>query len=127
MLIGLEFHTELFVIDAQISISTTRHGFRLDYLNFLGDHADINFLAPVIGKTVDANVVGETPEKHNVVLQHEIGPPAATATTAATAATAAASAASTDATATTAPTAAANSVIASASMAPLRLCFRRFS
>src|SRR5262249_39095634 len=70
-------------------IRASRHGLRHDRLHLLRHHADIGFVAADIAEAIEAEPVVEPAEQNDVVLERDIGPPAAatTATAAATTAT----------------------------------------
>ena len=101
--IGLEFQAELLVVDPQIAVPADHSRIGPDLHHLLRQHADINRVAAVIAKAIDADPVIEPAKERDVVLQPDVGPASApaTTTTAATAA-AAASAAGTQATTTAA-------------------------
>src|SRR4051812_14441357 len=92
--VSLEFHAELVVIDAQITVTISRNCPWHHDLHFLGDHADKRLVAAEIAEAVETDAVVELPEQHDVVLQHDVGAPATTAAAATAAASATAEASS---------------------------------
>src|SRR5215472_9432172 len=85
--IALERHSEPVVEDPEIAVPTARHRPRHDGLHFLRNHAHIGTVAAVVAEAVESQPVVEMAEQHDVVLERDIGSPAATAATAAAAAT----------------------------------------
>src|ERR1700760_1073943 len=80
--VALEFKPELFVIDTQIAVAAAGDGLGPHRLHFLGDDADVGLMAAVIGEAIKASAVVETAEQDDVVLQRDVGAPAAAAATA---------------------------------------------
>ena len=93
IVIAAEFETEFVVVNPQIAVAAARHGIRHHCLHLLRDHANIGLVAAEITEPIVAETVPEITKQHNVVLQREIGAPAATA--AATSSTTKATASST--------------------------------
>lgn len=81
MLVSLKLDSDLFVIDAQVSIAVANDRLRHHLLHFLGNHADIGTIAAVITEAIVAEAVGEMAEQDDVVFDHDVGPPPATSTT----------------------------------------------
>src|ERR1700759_415423 len=101
--VSLERHPDLFVIDAQVAVATSRDCLWSHSLHFLGDDADIGLVAAEIAEAIEAKAIVEMAEQHDVVLQRDVGAPAAAATPSATTAAASTAATATaEATATTA-------------------------
>lgn len=91
LLISLEFDAKLVIEDSQVAVVVTHDGLRHHGLHFLRHYADIGSVAAVIAESIEADAVGEMPEKLDIVLEHNVRPPAASAATATTAPAAAAS------------------------------------
>jgi len=77
--IATEFETEFVVVNPQIAVAAARHGIRHYRLHLLRDHANIGRVAAEITEPVVTETVPEITKQNNVVLQREIGAPAATA------------------------------------------------
>jgi hypothetical protein len=90
-IVALEFQPELVVIDQQISIAAARDRVRHDLLHFLRHDADIGLGAAIVAETIEAKAIAEMAEKHDVVLERDIGSTSASTATAAAEPTAAAS------------------------------------
>src|ERR1700759_3189343 len=73
VLVGLEFHAELVVIDAQVAVAASRDRLRHHGLHFLGDDANEFLVAAEIAEGVEAEPVVEMAEQHDVVLQCDVG------------------------------------------------------
>ena len=91
----LKLQTERLIVDPQITMVVLRHCFRHDLRNLLCHDAYIWLIATVVAETIEAKTVVQIPQKNDVVLQSDVGAPAATATSAAATAAAASSAAET--------------------------------
>src|SRR6516164_1533170 len=89
VLVSLELDAEPVVEDPQIPLPVTHNRLRHDCFNFLRHHTDIGAIAAVITEAIVADAVGEMAKQNDVVLEHDIGSPAA-ATAATTAETTAA-------------------------------------
>src|ERR1700733_9250189 len=85
---ALHAQAQPFVIHPQIAIAAADDGLGLYGEDLLGHHADISFAAAIVAEAVEAETVIEAAEHDDVVLQADVGSPAA-----AMAATAAVSAA----------------------------------
>jgi hypothetical protein len=103
LIVSLEPESELVVKDAQIPVFVSHDGLGHDGLHFLRHYADIGPVAAVVAEAIETDAVGEMPEKLDIVLEHNVRPPAASAATATTAPAAAASATRSHAAATAAP------------------------
>src|SRR5262245_16849405 len=88
LLVGLEFHAELVVEDSQVAVAAAHDRVRHDGPHLLRHDADIGAVAAVVGEAIEAEAVVEMAEQDDVVLERNIGPPAAAAAAAATATTA---------------------------------------
>src|SRR5215831_13368686 len=100
LLVGLEFQAELVVVDPQIAVAADRGRIGPNSHHFLGQHADINLVAAVVAKAIDADPAVEPSKKHDVGAASA----AAAATTAAAAAASATSGAQSASTAAAAAT-----------------------
>jgi hypothetical protein len=78
----LELQAKPFVEDLEVAIPTARDRFRHDCLNFLRHDADVRLGSAIVGEAIEAEAVVEMAEKGDVVLERNIGPPAAAATSA---------------------------------------------
>src|SRR5262249_57282697 len=78
LLIGLELHADLVIEDFEVPLPVSRHRLRHNRAHFLRDHADIGLLAAVVDKTIEAETVLESAKKFDVMLEPDIGAPAAT-------------------------------------------------
>src|ERR1700750_298405 len=65
--VGLEFHAELLVVDAQIAVAATRDGVGHHGLHFLGDDTDECLVAAKIAEAIEAETVVEMAEQHDVM------------------------------------------------------------
>src|SRR5262245_39747169 len=97
--VRLEPHPESVVEHAQRTITIAHDGFWHHGLHFLRNHPDIRTIAAVVAEAIVAKPVCQVPEKNDIMLEHDIGPPAA-ATTPAAAATESTTSAATESTAT---------------------------
>ncbi len=77
--IGLKPQSDLVIKDLQVTVPALCDRLGHDCLQFLGDNADIGFVAAAIGEAIEANAIAETTEKGDVVLKPDIGPPPAAA------------------------------------------------
>lgn len=57
------------VIDPQIAIAAAHHSFGHDRLDFLGHHADIDFIAAIVAEPIKAKAVIEMAQQDDVVFQ----------------------------------------------------------
>ena len=89
MLVSLEGHAELAVINDQIPFPIVRNGLRHNFQRFLRNHADIMFLASIVCEPIDAHSVRKPAKKDDIVLDPDVGasPSAATAPSESAAAT----------------------------------------
>src|SRR5262249_60107034 len=94
--VGVDFAPGLVEEAPQMAVGAAPDRARPHLLHFLRDHADIGPVAAVVGEAIEAKAVVEPADEHDVVLERNVGAPAA-ATAAETSATAAAA----EATATT--------------------------
>jgi hypothetical protein len=83
IVVAAEFETELFVVDPEIAVTAARHGVRHHPLHLLRDHTDIGLVTAGIAEPVVTETVLEITKQNNVVLQSEVGAPAAASTAAA--------------------------------------------
>src|SRR3954466_5657649 len=90
MLVAFEVDPELAVAHAQITVLAAHHRVGPYRLHLLGDHADVGAGAAVVDEAVEAETVLEMAEQRDVMLQPDVGAPAAAAATTAASATAAA-------------------------------------
>src|SRR6266545_1466377 len=72
-------------MDPQVAVRAADDRRRHDCLDLLRHHADIDLVAVLVGEAVEAEAVGEMAEQDDVVLERDIGAPAATAATTAAA------------------------------------------
>src|SRR5262249_56374735 len=84
---------ERVVEDPEVAVATAQHGLGHDGLHLLRHDADVGARAVVIAEAIEAEAVVEPAEQADVVLQRDVGAPAAAAAAESTAATAAESAA----------------------------------
>src|SRR5689334_13916499 len=75
--VGLEFHAELVVVNAQIAVAAARDRLWHHGLHLLRHHADKGLVAAEIAEAIEAEAVIEMAEQHDVVLQRDVGAPAA--------------------------------------------------
>ena len=78
--VGLERQTDFVVENPQIAVPATHHRCRHDGLHLLRHHADIEFLAAVVGEAIEAEAVVEFAQQGDVVLEPNIGPSSASTT-----------------------------------------------
>src|SRR5262245_4880334 len=76
-LVRLQLQAELVIEDHEVAVATLHDRVRHDRLHLLRHDADIGLLAAVIAETIEPKAVVETAEKGDVVLEHNIGAPAA--------------------------------------------------
>ena len=93
LLVALEFHADLVVMDSQVSIAAAHHRCRHDRLDLLRHHPDIELFLAVVGEAVKAKTVVESGQQDDVMLERDVGSPASAASAAAAAAKASAAAA----------------------------------
>src|SRR5258705_738374 len=74
--IGAELQSELFIVDAEISVAAARHCLRHQPLHLLSHHPDIDLAAAEIAEAVIAEAIVEMAEQHDVMLQREVRTPA---------------------------------------------------
>src|SRR4249919_1579382 len=84
----LEFDPEPVVVDPEIAVAAARYCVRHHALDLLRHHADIGRAAADVAEAVVAKTVGEVTERNDIVLQRDIGAPAAAPAAAKTAASA---------------------------------------
>src|SRR5437588_6103240 len=72
---GLEPRAKPAVVDAQIAVTTTADRIRPYRLHLLGHHADIDLIAPIVLKAIQADAVGHRSKPHEIVLEPDIGRP----------------------------------------------------
>src|SRR6185503_3691890 len=87
--VALEFDAELLVIDPEIAIASARDRLGPCRLHFLRDDADIGLVAAEIAEAVIAEAALEMTEQDDIVLQRDVGTPAAASAAAESSATAA--------------------------------------
>src|SRR5262249_29605929 len=75
----LKLQPELIVEHPEIAVATAHDRFRHYSADFLRHYADIGFLFAVIDKSIEAEAIVETPKQCDVVLEPNIGAPAAAA------------------------------------------------
>ena len=85
--VGLELQAELLVQDLKVAVPTAHDRLRHDRLHFLRHDADIGSVAAEITEAIEPKAVVEMAENGDVVLQRNIGTPAAAATAASSSAT----------------------------------------
>ena len=86
--VGLELHADPVVKYPQVTVRPAYDCLRHDSLHFLRNHPDIGRVAAVVRKAVEADAVFEITEQDNIVLEHNVGSPAAATSTTAVAASA---------------------------------------
>src|SRR5262249_15311588 len=79
MLVTLKLQPELIVEHPEIAIATAHDCFRHYHADFLGHYANIGFLFTIIDKSIEAEAIVETAKQFDVVLEPDIGAPAAAA------------------------------------------------
>jgi hypothetical protein len=67
LVVGLELHTDLVVVNPQIAVAASHDRFGHERLHLLRHNADIGSAAAVISKAIDANTVVETTEEDDVM------------------------------------------------------------
>src|ERR1700719_5317583 len=72
---GLEARAKPAVVDPQIAVTTPADRVRPYRLHLLGHHADIDLIAPIVLKAIQANAVGHRAKLHEIVLEPDIGRP----------------------------------------------------
>src|SRR5262249_17132408 len=77
MLVTLKLQPELIVEHPEIAIATAHDRFRHYHADFLGNYANIGFLFTIIDKSIEAEAIVETAKQFDVVLEPDIGAPAA--------------------------------------------------
>ena len=85
--VGLELQAELLIEDLKVAVPTAHDRLRHDRLHFLRHDADIGSVAAVIAEAIEPKAVVEMAEQGDVVLQRNIGTPAAATTAASSSAT----------------------------------------
>jgi hypothetical protein len=80
--VGLELQAELLIEDLKVAVPTAHDRFWHDRLHFLRHDADIGLVAAVIAEAIEPKAIVEVAEQGDVVLQRNIGTPAATTTAA---------------------------------------------
>ena len=93
LLVALEFHADLVVMDSQVSIAAAHHRCRHDRLDLLRHHPDIELFLAVVGEAVKAKTVVESGQQDDVMLECDVGPSASPAAASAAAAAKASAAA----------------------------------
>src|ERR1700738_5334393 len=66
---GLEPRAKPAVVDPQIAVTTTADRVRPYRLHLLGHHADIDLIAPIVLKAIQADAVGHRAKPHEIVLE----------------------------------------------------------
>src|SRR6185436_12637061 len=98
LVIALELEPEFLVADAEVAVGAAQDRIGHHRLHLLRHHTDIRLVAAIVGKAIEAKAVVEHADQCDVVLEMDIGAPAAATAASASATTAA----ETTATATTA-------------------------
>src|SRR5262249_39950137 len=79
LIVSLELQSKLVVKYPQITVAAAHDRVGPDRLHFLRNDADIGSAATIVAETIEAEIALKVSEKHDVVLQGHVGPPAATA------------------------------------------------
>src|SRR5262249_53460727 len=79
VLVTLKLQPELIVEHPEIAVAAAHDCFRHYHADFLSYYANIGFLFAVIDKSIEAEAILETPKQCDVVLEPDIGAPAAAA------------------------------------------------
>src|SRR5689334_11865526 len=90
MLVALELHAELVVVDAQVAIAAPDDSIRRHRLHLLRHHTDIGLVAAVVAEAIEAEAVVQRAKPDDVVLERDVRAPATAAAAASTTAAAAA-------------------------------------
>src|ERR1700722_14339405 len=85
---SLHAQAQPLVIYPQVAVAAADHGLGHDRFDFLCHHADIGFAAAIVAEPVKAETVIETGQHDDVVLQADVGSPAAAMSATAVSATA---------------------------------------
>ena len=72
VIVAFEFQTKPVVIDCQVTVALAGDRLRHNLLHFLGHHADIRFVAPVVTEAIETKAVVETAEQNDVVFEPDI-------------------------------------------------------
>ena len=122
LVVGLELHIELVVVDIQIAVAASHDRFGHERLHLLRHDTDIGSAAPVISEAIDANTVVQTTEEGDVMLESDVGAPATAATTSAAATPAAATPTSYSGPGTSAPATDSAATATAAEVLPAAIC-----
>src|SRR5262245_38540626 len=77
LLVSLELQAQLVVEDHEVAVLSSHDRLRHDRLHLLCHESDVGLLAAVIAEAIEPKAVVETAEEGDVVLERNIGPPAA--------------------------------------------------
>src|SRR5215510_7092538 len=80
--VGLELQAELLVEDSEVAVTAAHNRLRHDRLHFLRHHTHVGLVAADIAEAVEPEAVVEMTEQGDVVLERDVGAPAAATTTA---------------------------------------------
>jgi hypothetical protein len=75
----LELDSKFVIVDAEVAIPVADYRLRHHRLHFLRYHADVALIAAIIAEAIVTKAIGKMAEEGDIVLESDIGPPAATA------------------------------------------------